>query len=219
MAIYSNGIKYGMAGYGKEYVGSDLVWNKVSYFTGVIKPRHQLYAGNDGRGIYYHFDDIKPDLSNVKTGFKITWRNHFPMNTAVLTITDTNFDNFDSPSAPDSSKMLYVPSSNYYTSGGFANPQVLSKDLYSGETGNNIKLPGTGHGFPIYRIDTDGNVKSDLPIQSFPASSFYTARNTYFKDHFVLTIECWEDYVGMDTASTGSTDYTVLPLIDSVEVY
>ena len=75
MAIYSNGIKYGMAGYGKEFVGGDLVWQNGLAVGTTIVPTHTA----KNQDIIFTFKGLKSDLSNVPHGIKINFRRSVPI--------------------------------------------------------------------------------------------------------------------------------------------
>lgn len=207
MAIYSNGIKYGMAGYGKEFVGGDLVWQNAI----VLKPKI-AYDGFEALGqAIYSFDY---PLGEIKNGIKINWYKNVPVYDSLKNpVNEDNYYVFDKSSATDSQILTYAHIKDILGTEDVEPSTVVSKQkLNQRYTLNaNPSLP-----VPLFTMGKNGT-ENQLPLSIYEIYTFQIDTSHSKDETFSLATYMGMVYPGMDSKGTQGLD--ISPLIDSVEFY
>ncbi|MQS52180.1 hypothetical protein [Companilactobacillus mishanensis] len=215
-------IYYGENSVGKEYVGNDLTYSGMLAVGTVLKPL-TISIQNDkygvGIGSTFTFDKIKTDLSNIPNGIKLNWHRTFPYefinnDFEATHINDETIKIYDD--VTKTSSICYIHSEDLL----MMPSSVLIKDLKDSDgifTGTIINKTDTtttsitpywvwiGHNQEIVDPTIHPSNFNNINFSISPLSSENDKGvNVIFSNNFAMQ---------------GTMKNTVIPLIDSIEVY
>lgn len=218
MAIYNNGVKYNVAGYVKEYVGSDLVWQNRLTKGEIIQANDILSTDNNSTApaVTYRFKQVRSDLSNVPNGIIIHLKAHTPI--AVGKKSQSGYV----PFVLDSSNVLIFDTPNIGTGPYFFDTIERFSLTYKLEKQNVISIypPLINRNSEILlSVYNDGKLVKDTNIYLLATENNAASILVRSDENGSLALQTsgTKESVGMQSQAI-ALGYPI-PLIDSIEVY